>query len=155
MNFKIGDRVKHKNYDYGVGTIIYNITGTILVEFDKGNILFHDGLDHRIKGKNNHCWWISKEYLEKIEKIENILLIGQKVEHEVYGKGTILGWTDPINSIFVEFDKSNARFHGGGSFKHLDTNKTLKGKYPFCFYLSKNELTFITEQKSKTINLRR
>ena len=70
--FKVGEKVKHK--EYGKGTIIAILQGSIGVEFEKENNSLHDCSG---KGKDKHCWWCEEIDLTKIstkkEETTNIL----------------------------------------------------------------------------------
>lgn len=75
MEFKVGDRVKHKSY--GKGTVVEINAGThedaILVQFDNPGIELHNGnggSKKRYKGKK--CWYFEKEtsLLRKISDIQ-------------------------------------------------------------------------------------
>jgi len=77
--FQYEDRVFYYNPKddkdiWGNATVIgigYN--NEILLEFDKENLLCHDGslgmLKYGRKGKNRHCWYISEDYQKYIQKI--------------------------------------------------------------------------------------
>lgn len=73
VNFKIGDRVRHK--DFGEGVII-SLTGAgrrdcqALVEFDKTDPILHSGNNVTdVVGKAKSCWWCLPRGLELLEDL--------------------------------------------------------------------------------------
>ena len=68
MKFKIGDKVKHK--EYGTGIVIDLRGSDIGVEFKTKKDCLHDCSG---RGKENHCWWCLASDLSKELTQENIL----------------------------------------------------------------------------------
>lgn len=68
MKFRIGDKVKHK--EYGTGIVIDLRGSDIGVEFKTKKDCLHNCSG---KGKDGHCWWCLKEDLSKELTQEDIL----------------------------------------------------------------------------------
>lgn len=65
IEMKVGDRVIGK---FGAGIIIYlDNQYSFLVEHDKETEGLHSGVG---KGRENSCWWFSKDEVTKIEKVK-------------------------------------------------------------------------------------
>lgn len=68
MKFKVGDRVKHK--EFGKGNIVYYCKSKnqpYLVEFDKSNPALHNGSLSGKKYKEEHCWWCYEQEMQLIK----------------------------------------------------------------------------------------
>lgn len=65
---------------------------------------------------------------------------GDRVVHEVYGAGKVIGVSADTNQIGVEFDKRGALFHDGNGFVDKTTHKVIEGKLGHCWYVQKSEL---------------
>lgn len=76
---KVNDRVVAITREGGrfhnkKGTVIYAHKVAycgVLIEFDC-YVSGHDGQSDVVKGKEGHCWWISKNCLERINKQYNL-----------------------------------------------------------------------------------
>ena len=164
--FKIGDRVEvigepidGKNLFGEMGKVVafgidfdalFDETDLIGVEFDN-NILGHDCCGD---GKDGHCWWVGRKYLEKIEDTEEetkeevnkeakaetmeqkILTalreeIGVEIgeEFDVYENG-VKRWTCKFEEIGF-FHKIDGEFHRSGVWKDI--------VYNFCRYTFKKK----------------
>lgn len=107
--FQLGDRVICNSF--GIGTVLGKEGSFYAIEFDEES----PGL-HNCKGlcKRFHGWWCKEEDMISIkevnmkkDKIE--FKIGDRVEHNVYGVGTIKYRDD--NFYAVEFDVENRALH--------------------------------------------
>lgn len=71
MKFKVGDRVKHKQF--GEGNIVHydeNGEQPYLVEFDKSNPKLHSGSLSKKKYKEKHCWWCYEHEMQLIKPVQ-------------------------------------------------------------------------------------
>ena len=107
MEFKFGDRVKHK--ELGTGTIKCVEDNSYAVEFDKGMPSLHTCGGNC---KDHHGYWCSREGLEYAH--EKAFAIGNRVYNCTYGYGTIKKISDCGSFYAIEFDDRHEKLHSCG-----------------------------------------
>ena len=171
MGVKVGDKVKVlkslgkkelKELKGKTGKVIKAESGSslVLVEFDE-NIGGHNGngVIPGVEGKDGHCWWYTKDKLEKVgeeetkkkesdkvkfKKGDRVIFSGSVKGNYVSGKkGTVLGVPGSHPPILVEFDE-NVGGHGGNYPKF-----GLSGKEGHCWFVYPEEITLIIEETYK------
>jgi hypothetical protein len=145
IDFEIGDRVKHKEYGYGIirEKCSYD-ENTFGVEFDTYNKHFHDLGTYGTSCEDGHGWYVNSD---KLELVNTEFKVGDKITHKEYGIGTIKSVNAGSNPpIGVEFDKEKGIFHTGGTYMNCKENHGW-----FC---KESELSLVSnDNKNKTYKI--
>lgn len=71
---------------------------------------------------------------------EKTMKTGDRVVHERYGAGRVIGVPVGTDQIGVEFDQRGALFHDGNGVVDKTTHKVIEGKLGHCWYVPESEL---------------
>ena len=113
MEFKFGDRVRHK--ELGVGTIKYAVDESYAVEFDEKLSHLHTCGQ---RCKDYHGWWCTGNELEYAH--EKAFKVGDRVYSYGFGYGTVKKVSDCGSFYATEFDKHHEKLHSCGGYTKLN-----------------------------------
>jgi co-chaperonin GroES (HSP10) len=140
QEFKVGDRVRHKEYGHGTIKVRDHTSVPYLVEFDDHNDQLHDGGG---KCLPDHGYWCYVQQLTLMdapaqEQPAPAFKVGDRVEHQQYGRGEVMCLHENGNHWMVRFDYPHEDLH--------DLLNIANGKER-CWWCERKNLTLIHDTR--------